>query len=109
VGLAATLLLAAGCGGGDSSDHARGDRAAHRDYPAGTERDFLSSCQRSAHAASNLDLDFSGYCHCALAKIEERESIAKFKVDAAFYTRKVQIPPVWREAIIDCRDKLPRS
>ena len=102
------LVLAAGCGGG-SSDDPNGDRAAAAGYPAAIEHDFLASCQRSAQAASNLDLDFSGYCHCALAKIEERESIAKFKADAAFYTRNVQIPPVWREAILDCRDEIPRS
>ena len=106
--MGAVLLLAAGCGGGDSGSDTGGESAG-RSYPPAAERDFLASCQRSARAAANSDLDFSGYCRCALEGIEERESLEEFKADAAAYSRTVQIPQVWREAILSCREKIAPS
>ena len=75
--------------------------------PAAVESRYMSNCERTAQAASGTSRDFSAACRCALDYIEAHESMREFIADSARFARTVRYPPIWRQAILACRDRIP--
>jgi hypothetical protein len=93
-----------GCGGGSTSS-----TAVRNPYPASLETHYMSNCERTAQAASHSSRDFSSACRCALDYIEAHENVREFISDTAGFARSLRYPPVWRRAVLACRDRIPAA
>jgi hypothetical protein len=103
--LVGLMIALPGCGGSDDESTAKGSGL----YPAEIENNFLDSCERTAKAAAGSSIDFGSYCACTLNHIEARETLAQFKADEQRLGKTVQTPPVFRRAILACRQKLSKD
>jgi hypothetical protein len=102
-------LALAGCGGGGSTTTVASTATASHPYPASLETHYMSNCQRTAQAASHSSRDFSSACRCALDYIEAHENVREFISDTAGFARSLRYPPIWRQAVLSCRDRIPAA